>query len=194
MRKHRRDIQTIGTGAMADIAFLLLIFFLISSTMDTDSGIIRRLPQYTNNPDEGHLERKERNVLVILVNRNNKLMVRGKEMKFAELKDRAKEFIQNPKNDPNLPERTLINVSDYGPAWITDKHIISLRSDRGTSYKTYITVQNELAKAYNELRNEAALKKWKKEYPDLDEAQKKAVEKIYHLSISEAEPNQISEQ
>ena len=192
MKKHRRELQTIGTGAMADIAFLLLIFFLISTTMDTDTGIIRRLPQYTNNPKDGQLERRERNVLVILVNRENRLMVQGKEMKFADLKDRVKEFIENPKDNPKLPERTLTKVKDYGPVWITSKHVISLRSDRGTSYKTYITVQNELTRAYNELRNEAALKKWRTAYSDLDDDKKKVIEKIYHLSISEAEPNEIS--
>lgn len=191
MRTNHNESNNINAGSMADIAFLLLIFFLITTTMNTDKGIIRKLPPYTNDPKAGIIRRHSRNVLEILVNRQNKLMVDGKEMKFNQLTKCAKEFIENPSNKQDLPQRTLINVKNYGPAWVTSKHIISLRSDRGTSYKTYITIQNELARAYNELRNEAAIRKWGVPYSDLDDNRKRAIETIYHLNISEAEPNNV---
>ena len=189
MRTHFRELNAINAGSMADIAFLLLIFFLITTTMNTDQGILRILPALKDDPKSGIVDRYKRNVLDILVNSHNKLMVDGKEMKYEDLKERAKEFIENPSNRADLPERKLINIENYGPAWVTDKHIISLKSDRGTSYKTYITIQNELTKAYNELRNEAALKKWRIPYSGLDKKRKNAIETIYHSNISEAEPN-----
>ena len=107
----RRALQEINAGSMADIAFLLLIFFLVSTTMDTDKGIIRILPPI---PDEEtkqeEVKVKERNIFVVLVNRNNQLLVEGEPLDIKDLRKKAKEFIVNPYDDPDLPAKEWIDV------------------------------------------------------------------------------------
>jgi biopolymer transport protein ExbD len=151
----RRTIQEINAGSMADIAFLLLIFFLVSTTMDTDSGIVRKLPPMPEKEQqEDQVDVKERNIFVVLVNRNNQLLVEGELMDIKDIRDAAKEFILNPFDDPDLPAKEWIDVEFFGQVEVTKKHVISLQNDRGTSYEMYIAVQNELAAAYNDLRND----------------------------------------
>jgi biopolymer transport protein ExbD len=192
----RRTIQEINAGSMADIAFLLLIFFLVSTTMDTDSGIVRKLPPMPEKEkQEEQVDVKERNIFVVLVNRNNQLLVEGELMDIKDLRNAAKEFIVNPYNDPNLPAKEWIDVEFFGPVEVTKKHVISLQNDRGTSYEMYIAVQNELAAAYNELRDELSERKFGVKYSDLkgkeDEAKRNAIEEIYPMKISEAEPKNV---
>tara|TARA_B100001778_G_C18570925_1_gene622547 strand:+ start:944 stop:1489 length:546 start_codon:yes stop_codon:yes gene_type:complete len=177
----RRGVQEINAGSMADIAFLLLIFFLVTTTMDVDSGIARKLPPM---PDEEMQEDDSqinaKNIYVVLINTNNQLLVEGELMDISQLREGAKRFINNNGIDPNLSENP-------------DKAIISLQNDRGTEYKTYIQVQNELAAAYNELRNDAALNKFGKRYIDLNKTDKKEIRKMYPQKISEAEPKNIGD-
>ena len=178
----RRGLQEINAGSMADIAFLLLIFFLVTTTMDVDSGIARKLPPM---PDEEMQEddsqiNAKKNIYVVLINTNNQLLVEGELMDISQLREGAKRFINNNGIDPNLSENP-------------EKAIISLQNDRGTEYKTYIQVQNELAAAYNELRNDAALNKFGKRYIDLNKTDKKEIRKMYPQKISEAEPKNIGD-
>ena len=188
----KRELQEINAGSMADIAFLLLIFFLVTTTMDTDSGMLRKLPPPVENPQElEDIKVKDRNVFVVLVNRNDQLMVEGKPMALRNLRAAAKEFIENPNNDENLPAIDYEEIPYFGVQPVTKKHVISLQNDRGTSYKMYIAVQNELAAAYNELRDEKAMLKWGKKFDDLSEDQQSAIEEIYPQKISEAEPKDI---
>jgi biopolymer transport protein ExbD len=180
-----RLTQEINTGSMADIAFLLLIFFLVATTIETDTGIVRKLPQIAPpTPAPVHA----RDILVVLVNRDNKLMVEGREMIISELRRVTKEFIKNEYNLSDLPVVKNIEIDQLGIVPVTTGHIISLRTDRGTSYKMYIAVQNELTAAYNELRNELSLKTWNTPYEDLKGKKKEAIDKVYPLKISEADP------
>lgn len=192
----RRTIQEINAGSMADIAFLLLIFFLVSTTMDTDSGIVRKLPPMPEKEQqEDQVDVKERNIFVVLVNRNNQLLVEGELMDIKDLRDAAKEFILNPYDDPDLPAKEWIDVEFFGQVEVTKKHVISLQNDRGTSYEMYIAVQNELAAAYNDLREDLAERKFGVKYSDLkgqdNEAKRDAIEEIYPMKISEAEPKNV---
>jgi biopolymer transport protein ExbD len=184
---------------MADIAFLLLIFFLVSTTMDTDIGLFRKLPPM---PEEEELEQeeiKERNIFVVLVNKDNQLLVENELMDIRQLRIAAKEFLLNPGNNPKLPEKVPTEVPYFGIVPITKYHVISLQNDRGTSYGTYIAVQNELTAAYNELRDELAMQKFGVKYDELggeeeegvEDPRKKAIETIFPLRISEAEPKNI---
>ena len=177
----RWGLQEINAGSMADIAFLLLIFFLVTTTMDVDSGIARKLPPM---PDEEMQEDDSqinaKNIYVVLINTNNQLLVEGELMDISQLREGAKRFINNNGIDPNLSDNP-------------DKAVISLQNDRGTEYKTYIQVQNELAAAYNELRNDAALNKFGKRYIDLNKTDKKEIRKMYPQKISEAEPKNIGD-
>jgi len=178
MASKRRGLPQINAGSMADIAFLLLIFFLVTTTMDQDTGIARKLPPMPEEEQEKPPEIKAKNIYVVLINANNELLVEGEWTQISDLKDGAKKFINNNGNDP---------ASSDSP----QKAIISLQNDRGTQYVTYIRVQNELAAAYNELRNEAALNKYGETYTNLNKTQQKEIKKMYPQKISEAEPKNI---
>jgi biopolymer transport protein ExbD len=181
----KKNSQEINAGSMADIAFLLLIFFLVTTTIETDLGIIRKLP-----PDINIIPPvvPDRNVLTVLVNRNNELLVEQKRVQISELREVTKEFIENIKSDNKLPTLMEEEFDYIGKMLVTSKHVISLRSDRGTSYETYIAVQNELVAAYQELREELTQKKWGVSYADLNKEYRKVIDEVYSVKISEAEP------
>lgn len=189
MARKKKKVPEINASSTADIAFLLLIFFLITTSMDTDKGLARRLPPpVPKDQEKKDVEMNERNILVVLINSNNQLMVNGAPMQLNELRKKAIEFIKNENDDPNLPEREVVDVEFFGPMKVSKKHVISLQNDRGTEYQAYIEVQNELVAAYNEIRNEISKRKFGKTFDELDEAQRKAVATIYPQMISEAEP------
>ncbi len=188
----KRGLQQINAGSMADIAFLLLIFFLVTTTMDVDTGLMRRLPPI---PDKDQKETddkiKERNVFVVLINKNNNLLVENEVIDLLSLREKAKEFIANPEDLDNLPEKDYKEIQFFGRVYVPRNPIISLRNDRGTSYGTYLRVQNELLAAKNELRNEISSQKFNKKYEDLDEDEQAAVKQYYTSVLSEAEPKNI---
>ncbi len=175
---------------MADISFLLLIFFLVTTSMATDKGLFRTLPPPVEKKDNTEqIDVNKRNIMLVLVNSSDRLMVNGEVMDVMSLKDKAKEFIANPANKSDLPEKETVDIAFFGPSRITSKHVISLQNDRGTSYQAYIAVQNELVAAYNELRDELSTMKFNgRKYNQLTEAEQDAVKAYYPLKISEAEP------
>ena len=187
----KRDVQEVNAGSMADIAFLLLIFFLVTTTMSTDTGLARRLPPPVPDQQEDDTPPiKERNVFSVLLNSKNQLLVEGKPMRVEELKDAAIEFILNVDKKETLPEFNQIEVDFFGTVEVS-KGVISLQNDNGTQYQAYLMVQNELQRAYNEVRNDLARRKWNKDYEELEDDEQKAIRKIYPQKISEAEPKNI---
>lgn len=188
MPKNR--IPEINAGSMADIAFLLLIFFLVATTMDIDSGLSRRLPPWIDQTTEKPPEIKKRNVFTVLINANNQLLVQNEWGDIRQLRKKAKEFIENQNDDPNLPEKEIKNIPFFGE-YPVSKQVISLQNDRGTKYEIYLKVQNELVAAYNELRRDLAKKKFGKEYEKLSKEQRDAINEIYPQRISEAEPKNL---
>ena len=173
---------------MADIAFLLLIFFLVTTTMDVDTGIYKKLPPIPEDQQQNDdVKVKQRNVLSILVNRNNELLVNGEVLSISQLRDKTKEFFLNPANKENLPEKSIKSVPYFGDVMVS-KGLISLQNDRGTRYETYIRVQDELAAASRELKDEKSMQKWGRKYEELNEDQQAAVRKYIPVQISEAEP------
>lgn len=195
MAKRKRKVPDINSSSTADIAFLLLIFFLITTSMDTDRGLARQLPpppEKEQKLDDAKL--KDRNVLQVFLNKQDQLMCGKDYINIDQLRAKAKDFIANLHNDADKPEKVAKNVPFFGNMMVTaDKHVISLRCDRGSSYKAYLAVQNELVGAYNELRNELAQEKWQKNYADLNGEQQKAIRDIYPQKISEAEPKKYGE-
>lgn len=189
----RRASPEINAGSMADIAFLLLIFFLVTTTMDVDTGITRRLPPPVEDPEED-IKIKERNILNVLVNKNDRLLVDGKIGDISTLKDVAKKFmIPVFPDNPDYPETELKTIDLLGEIH-TSKGVISLKNDRGTSYEMYIMVQNELARAFNELKDEMAQKHFGTRYSRLiNEDEIKAVNEAVPVRISEAEPEDIGD-
>ena len=174
------------------MAFLLLCFFMMTTTMDQDKGLNRRLPPMPD-PNQKAQDQKvnRRNIIVVKINSADKLLAGTEPMHVSQLKDKIKEFLSNPANDPNLPEKEEIEIEGYGPCMVS-KGVISLQNDRGTSYQAYIAVQNELVKAVNELRNEFSLANYGKVYAELEEDQQNIVKKAVPQNISEAEPKDVS--
>ncbi|MCK9342933.1 MAG: biopolymer transporter ExbD [Massilibacteroides sp.] len=185
----KRKTPGINGSSSADIAFMLLIFFLITTSMDTDQGLARRLPRPVPKDQKNEdVDIKKRNIVVVLISSTNQIMWGGEVINVKQLKDKAKEFIQNRSNASDLPEKLEVDVPYFGKQMVTKNHVISLQNDRGTNYQVYIDVQNELVAAYNDLRNQISKEKFGKLYEDLNEDQSKAVRMIYPQKISEAEP------
>ena len=185
----KRGTPSLNMSSTADISFLLLTFFLLTSSINTDQGIQRRLPPALRG-DEKPPPVNERNVMKILVNMYDQLLVNGEPMNNVyELKSRTKEFISNPTDNPHMPVVAPVYIEEFGYEAKVSKGIVSLQSDRGTSYKRYIEVQNQLASAFNELRDEYSRQNFGKDFENLTETQKKGVQKVVPISISEAEPS-----
>lgn len=185
----KRKTPGLNTSSMADISFLLLTFFLMTSSINTDMGIARKLPPPL--PDNFEKpEVHERNIFVVKVNSKDGLLFNKEYGDIRDLRARAKEFLSNPNDDPNLPEKNEIEIDGLGKYRVS-KGVISLQNDRGTSYDMYFRVQNELAAAINEMRDELSTDKFHKKYSDLNENQKTAIEKAIPVSISEAEPKNV---
>jgi biopolymer transport protein ExbD len=181
----------INAGSMADIAFLLLIFFLVTTTMDVDSGIIRMLPPPIDPNAPPPPPVRERNVFVVLVDREDRLLVEGELGHIENLRRQTKEFLLNPTNDPHMPEKRMTNIENLGEIEVS-RGIISLQNDRGTSYEMYIAVQNELAAAINEIRDDVSRQHFGMRFSELtDEDLIKAIRDAVPMQISEAEPKDI---
>lgn len=175
-----RVSNEINAGSMADIAFLLLIFFLVTTTIVEDKGILVQLPPWSEEPPET-LKFKTRNVYSILVNANNDLLVRNEPKKIEDLREGIKEFILNPNRREDLSETP-------------QDAIVSMKNDRGTKYGIYIDVYNEVKAAYNELRDESANRKFGKDYEFLTREQRDEVKKVIPMKLSEAEPTSFGEE
>ena len=189
MKKRSRKAPTINSTSTADIAFMMLLFFLLTTSMDTDQGLQRTLPRPQDNTEKKDaIDVNKRNILTVKINSDNRILCRGEEVVLSQLKEIAKEFIDNPTNSINLPEKKEIDIPFFGRQMITENHIISLQCDRGTQYQTYIDVQNELAAAYNELRDVISGRQFGIKFKDLGNDEKEAVVKYYGQKISEAEP------
>mgnify|MGYP001309348724 CR=1 FL=1 len=189
MAKKKRSVPGLNASSTADISFILLIFFLVTTSMDTDMGLVRRLPPPPEEEqNEAEIDVLDRNALRIKVNAAGNLMVNDDFIALDQLCDRAKEFIQNPNNSPLLPEKHAKNIPLLGMCAVTSKHVISVQTDRGTSYNVYFQVQNELVRAYNELRDELAKAKFGRVYANCSDEQQEAIRGYYPQKISEAEP------
>lgn len=176
----RRKPPEINASSMADIAFLLLIFFLVTTTIVEDKGVLVKLPPWSNEPPEIQ-KMNTRNVYSVLVNAENQLLVRGEPTSIEQLRENTKIFISNPQKLENMAEDPK-------------KAIVSLRNDRGTNYETYLTVYNELKAAYNELRDELANRRHGKDFEFLTRDQRDKIRSELPLVISEAEPTNFGEE
>lgn len=185
-----KKIPQINASSMADISFLLLIFFLVTTSMDVNQGLARRLPAPIP-PDQKveDTDINKRNLMIVKINSANQLMVQGQLMDVKQLRETAKEFIKNENDEPNLPKLVEEDFGEpIGVQRYTKDHVISVQNDVDTQYQAYLDVQNELVAAYNELRNECAQKYFNMAYNELNEEQQKQVQKVYPQKISEAEP------
>jgi len=186
-----RKVPGLNQSSTADISFILLIFFLVTTSMDTDQGLGRTLPKPPEDDQlNNEIKVKERNILNIRINKDNYLMIGDDYVSVDEVKSRAKEFIANKDNRPNLPELKPKKVKLLGVRMVTENHVISVQTDRGTSYGVYFAVQDALVAAYNELRDELAKQEFGYKYEFLNDEQQEAIREVYPQKISEAEPKQ----
>ena len=188
----KREVQEINAGSMADIAFLLLIFFLVTTTMDSDTGLMRMLPPIQDQtviPEDQQI--KQRNILEVLVNKDNLLLVEGEIISFNQLRQITKDFIANVDEADDMPEMIDKEIPPFGIVRVPKNAVISLQNDIGTSYGIYIAVQNELLAARDELRDQLAFSTWGMAYDNLSEERQTAVDDYYKVPISEAEPKKI---
>ena len=198
MAGDKRKVQEINAGSMADIAFLLLIFFLVATTMNVDTGLARMLPPMPpEDQKQEDIKVKERNMFLVLVNGAGQMAgVPGQQgpVDFRQLKDMVQEFVLNPMDDETYPEKKdkEIELAD-GSKWVypVSEGVVSLQTTRNTGYQVYIMVQNELTRAFNEIRDDVAMKKFNKKFADLNDDESKAVTTAVPLKISEAEPRQV---
>jgi biopolymer transport protein ExbD len=187
----KKAAPEINAGSMADIAFLLLIFFLVTTTMDVDTGITRKLPPPVENNDED-IDVKDRNVLKILVNNQDRLLIDGKPGDISQLKSKVIDFITIHPGNPDYPEINTKFIKQLNREVPVSKGIISLKSARGTSYDMYINVQNTLAAAFNELKDRFSQEEFGMKYSKLIVEDKiDAVNAAIPVAISEAEPEDI---
>ena len=193
MARKKKKMPGLNTTSTADISFMLLIFFLITTSMDTDKGLARRLPKPPEpDQEDATMDIKSRNILFVRINAQGQLWIKD-EMnsgfgEIKELRQRAKDFVKNEQNLSKWPEKHVKNIELLGNCYVTDKHVISVQTDRGTPYDMYFQVQNELVAAYNELRNEVSKEKFGRPFENLTPEEKAAIRQYYPQNISEAEP------
>jgi len=199
-RKNRNAPPEVNAGSMADIAFLLLIFFLVTTTIETDQGINRKLPPIDDKEQEDNII-KEKNIFTVLINRNDQLLVEDKVIELKDLRQKAIEFLDNGGDGTCAYCK---GERDEASSDNPDKAIISLQNDAETSYKAYIAVQNELVAAYYFLRDRESQARYGKTFRELEamfddpktkSAQRDKIEPIikdiqtrYPQKLSEAEP------
>lgn len=198
----KRSAPEVNAGSMADIAFLLLIFFLVTTTIETDRGISRKLPPIQ---DENVVPPviKQKNIFTVIVNRNNDLLVEDQVMQLSELREAAKDFLDNGGGVGEDGCSYCQGARDPLASDNPKKAIISLVNDRQTEYRTYISVQNELVAAYNELRNRESQRLFGMDYTEMEAKyndpnfrgnkdkmgeQIDQVKEMYPQLLSEAEP------
>jgi hypothetical protein len=188
----KRKTPGLNTQSTADIAFLLLCYFLMVSTMDQQSGLQRRLPPM---PDQNQKVQDQkvnrRNIIIVKINSADRILAGTEPIDISRLNDKVKEFLTNPTDDPTLPEKEVKNIEGFG-SYPVSKGVISLQNDRGTSYRAYIAVQNELVRAINELRDDFSKKHFGKPYLKLTEDQQSIVRQAIPQNISEAEPKDVA--
>ncbi len=165
----KRDAPEVNAGSMADIAFLLLIFFLVTTTIETDSGISRKLPPWQEEEQEPP-NIKQRNLFIVEVNSNNELLVEEEAMDISNLREAAFEFLDNGGGVGDEACDFCQGAADDESSVNPQKAIISLVNNRGTEYGTYIAVQNELVAAYNQLRNREAERIFGVTYTEMENA------------------------
>ena len=187
-----KKTPAINSSSTADIAFLLLCYFLMTTTMGSQTGLSRRLPPMpTEEQQQENQKVNRRNIITVKINSQDRIFAGGEPIDISMWKDKIREFLTNPRNDENLPERVMTDIEGFGQ-YPVSKGVISLQNDRGTSYRQYIAVQNELVKAVNEIRDEFSLNNYGKKFIQLDEEKQEIVKKAIPQQISEAEPKDVA--
>jgi biopolymer transport protein ExbD len=188
MSRFKRNIPPFNATSSADIAFILLLFFLLSGSLSSKTGIYRRLlPDTSEVKLKKKLDIEKRNFVTFSIDENNSIFMENEPVKLYEIQNIAKKFITNPENSDYLPEKKEIEIPELGIVSVTPHAVINFEISRKATYQTYISVLGELSAAYNSLRNEMANKRFNKSFERLTEEQQTAIREAYPLRISEKE-------
>lgn len=187
-RRKRKEVPGLNTTSTADISFMLLIFFLVTSSMDTDKGLSRQLPPPEDDTEQTEVEVKRRNVMELVLDANDRLTCNGEDIDNAGLTERVADFVANKFDDPGLPEKSDREVHLMGRCQVSDRHIITITTDRQTTYNAYFEMQNAIVRGYNRLRNELSLQHFGHGYDQCSQEERDAVALVYPQRISEMMP------
>ncbi len=181
--RKRRRVPGINTASIADISFTLLILFLVVTSMDDDNGMSRMLPPLANEQKPASVT--QRNVLRIVVSPTNVITINDDSLTIADVRNRVVEFVDNPHDDPNLPEKVQRDIYPLGKCMVTENHVVQIEADRNSDYNTYFSIQHEIVAAYAQLRDSLALQRFQKHYAQCSEEQRMAIRKYYPQKVSE---------
>lgn len=187
-RKRKREVPGLNTTSTADISFMLLIFFLVTSSMNTDKGLMRQMPPPDDSTEQQEVEVKQRNVMELSLDAADRLTVNGEEATIAELPKRVEEFVANRENSPKLPEKSTREVHLMGRCQVSDRHIIIIRTHAKTTYNAYFNMQNAIVRGYFRARNALAHQRFGCSYNACSGEQRGAIAMVYPQRISEEMP------
>ena len=185
-RRQQRDVPELNTTSTADISFMLLIFFLVASSMDdVDKVMPRQLPPPEESTQVQELVVKQRNALVLKLDADNRLTCNDEAITPEALTKRVEEFVANASNDPSLPEKSRREVNLFGLCEVSDKHVIMIDADSKAPYDAYFQMQNAIARGYMHLRNQLAMKHFGRPLTTCTPEEREAVQMVYPQRISD---------
>lgn len=188
-RRFRHRVPTLNTTSTADISFMLLIFFLVTTSIDNDYGLTRRLAPLPHNDEQRETVVKERDVLTVALGEGDRLTCNGAEVTPAELEQRVEDFVENASNSADMPERHSRDIPLLGKCAVTDRHVIAIAVDRQATYDAYFALQNAVMGAYKRLRDRLAGERFGRTYAECTPEQQAAVAAYYPQRISETTPD-----
>lgn len=183
--RRRRETPGLDTTSTADISFMLLIFFLVTSSMDSDWGLPRQLPTPEDHTQEQEVVVKKRNALCLVLDNDGRLTCNGESIEVSDLSKRVEDFVSNVNNDPNLPEKSKREVHLLGLCAVSDRHVIMIDVHPKATYDAYFQMQNAIVQGYNNLRNQLAIQHFGKPLTDCSAEQRDAIGLVYPQRISE---------
>ena len=184
-KRRRSEVPTLNTTSTADISFMLLIFFLVTSSMDTDKGLPRQLPPPEDINEQQEVEVKKRNVMELQLDANDQLTCNGEPLTTDELTRRVAEFVANKQELASLPEKSEREVHLLGRCRVSDRHIITVKADRQTTYNAYFNMQNAIVRGYATVRNELARQRFGHGLAQCSQEERDALTMVYPQRISE---------
>ena len=183
--RRRREMPGLNTTSTADISFMLLIFFLVTSSMDSDWGLPRQLPTPEDHSQEQEVVVKKRNALCLTLGADGQLTCNGEAIEVGDLTKRVEDFVSNVNNDPNLPEMSKREVHLLGLCQVSDRHVIMLDVHPEATYDAYFQMQNAIVQGYNNLRNQLAVRRFGRSLSACNAEQRDAIGLVYPQRISE---------
>lgn len=187
MRRRRHTMPQLNTTSTADISFMLLTFFLVTTSMDVDKGVQRQLPPKQPKQEQTQTaEAAERNVMELHINADGSLTADGQPLPLSEAESRVEEFVGNPQNLPTLPEKTVRQVAGIGKTEVCDRHVITISAEPDAPYDTYFQLQNHISQAYRTLRDRLAQRLYHRNYDSLTPERRDAIKECLPQRVSES--------